>query len=105
MTVLCSGIVSQMIVRGHARGHRSYIPCAKAQFSLKLCSSCVDCSLIIGMPTQADLSTVADQLQVLPYSPWMTLCQLQAQCRVFPCRKDRISVQPIDSFGRLFLLV
>ena len=40
-------------MRGHVRGHGPYIP-REAQFSLNICSRCVDYSLIIGLHTQAD---------------------------------------------------
>ena len=64
MTVLSPGISNQIIVRRHARGHIPHIPRAKAQFSLTICSRCVDCSLIIGMHTQADIQTVAGQIPI-----------------------------------------
>ena len=51
-----------VIFRGHAGGHSPYIPPAKAQFSLNLSSRYVDCSLIIGLHTQADMQTMAGQI-------------------------------------------
>ena len=37
--------------------HSPYIPLAKAQFLLNICSRCVVCRLIIYMHTQEDLQT------------------------------------------------